>query len=115
MKNLINATNINSTKNFESNVLKHFPKTDKKDIYLDVVGMKRGNGSGRYVNFVSFWIGNEYLTLTSNHNDSMGWDWYTDVEVWQRSYQNWAKSTVLYLLAENKDKITEFFLETEEV
>lgn len=105
---MINCTKIKISKNFEKNVLKHFPKTDK-DIFLDVVGMKRGNGSGAYKNYVGFWINNEYFELSQNHNDSEGWDNYCDWIDSDRVYQNWAKSTVLYLLAENKDKIKEFF------
>jgi len=114
MRNLINTTNITSSKNFEKKVVKFFPNTDNRDIYLDLVGMFRNSGhGGRYLNKVGFYIGNEYLELSYSHNDSAGFDWYTDAEVWQRNYQNWAKSTVLSLLAENKDKITEFFFEEE--
>lgn len=110
MKRVINCTKIESTKNFENKILKHFPE-NIGDIYLDVVGMFRNVGRGNYVNKVALVINGEFLELKQAHNDSEGWDWYTDVEVHQRSYQNWAKSTVLYLLAENKDKITEFLFE----
>lgn len=107
MTRVINCTKIKSSKNFENNILKHFPK-DCGDIFLDVVGMFR-NGSGGYKNEVTFIINREHLVLKSNHNDSVGWDNYTDWEVHNKVYQNWAKSTVLYLLEENKDTIDDLF------
>jgi hypothetical protein len=111
MNRVINCTEIKSSKNFENKILKHFPK-NIGDIYLDVAGMFRNSGNGgRYLNKVTLVINGEFLDLKQAHNDSEGWDWYTDVEVHQRNYQNWAKSTVLYLLAENKNKITEFLFE----
>jgi len=110
MNILINCTKIKSSKNFENNILKHFPK-NTGDIYLDVVGMFRNNGfGGRYLNKVVFVINGEFLTLKQDHSDSVGWDDYTDWEAEGIKYQNWAKSTVLYLLWGNKDKINEFFL-----
>lgn len=108
MNTLINCTKIKSSKNFENNVLKYFPK-NTGDIYLDVVFMFRNNGfGGRYLNKVVFVINGEFLTLEQDHNDSVGWDDYTDWEAEDKKYQNWAKSTVLYLLAENKEAIREF-------
>lgn len=108
---IINCTKIKWSRNFENNILKHFPK-DYGDIFLDVVGMFRNNGFGeRYLNKVVFVINGEFLTLKQDHNDSIGWDDYTDWEAEDRKYQNWAKSTVLFLLAENRDHITEFLFE----
>lgn len=112
MKTLTNCTEIKSSKNFENNVLKYFPKT-KHDIFLDVVGMSRNNGSGRYINQVTFVINGEFLDLKMAHNDSQGWDEYQSWETGDRKYQNWAKSTVLYLLSENSELISEFFFEEE--
>lgn len=113
MKTIINCTEIKSSKNFDKNILKHFPK-DTGDIYLDTVGMFR-NGSlgGAYLNRVEFVIDGRFLTLKMAHNDSMGWDEYQGWESNDRKYQNWAKSTVLYLLAENKELINNFFFEEE--
>ena len=109
MKSLINCTKIKSSKNFEKNVLKFFPETDH-DVYLDVIGMFRNSGfGGRYLNKVVFVINGEFLTLKQSHNDSVGWDDYSDWEENDRKYQNWAKSTVLYLLEENEEIINEFF------
>lgn len=111
MNRVINCTKINWSKNFENNILKHFPK-DIGDIFLDVVGMFRNNGlGGRYLNKVTLIINGEFLDLKSTHNDSEGWDNYQDWESHERKYQNWAKSTVLYLLAENKEAIAEFLSE----
>lgn len=111
MNRLVNCTKIKSSKNFENNILKYFPK-NTADIYLDVVGMFRNSGfGGRYLNKVVFVINGEFLTLKQDHNDSGGWDEYTDWEAEDIKYQNWAKSTALYLLAENRDKITEFLFE----
>jgi hypothetical protein len=107
MNRLINCTKVKSSKNFENNILKHFPK-NTGDIYLDVVGMFRNGLRGSYMNKVTLIVNGEFLDLKSYHNDSQGWDDYTDWEVGDRKYQNWAKSTVLYLLAENKEEITEF-------
>ena len=105
---MINCTKIKSSKNFENKVLKFFKNT-KEDVFLDQVGMFRNSGfGGRYLNRVEFVIGGRFLTLKQDHNDSVGWDDYGDWEVDDRKYQNWAKSTVLYLLAENVDEIKEF-------
>ncbi len=111
MNRVINCTKINWSKNFEKNILKHFPK-DCGDIFLDVVGMFRDRFYGaRYLNKAVFIIDGKCLELIVTHNDSIGWDDYTDWESHERKYQNWAKSTVLYLLSENKEKITEFLTE----
>lgn len=111
MTNLINCTKIKSSKNFEKKVLKFFPQTNV-DIYLDVVGMKRKQ-QGSYTNYVTFIINGEFLDLKHDHNNSVGWDDYSDWEVEDRKYQNWAKFTVFYLLAENKEIINNFFFEEE--
>ena len=109
MKSLVNCTKIKMSKNFEKNVLKFFPETEH-DIYLDVIGMFRNNGfGGRYLNKVDFVINGAFLTLKQDHNDSVGWDNYGDWEENDRKYQNWSKSTVLYLLAEGKEEINAFF------
>jgi len=111
MKTLINCTKIQSSKNFENKVLKLFPK-DSLDIYLDQVSMERNRGlGGAYLNKVVFVINGEFLTLKMAHNDSQGWDEYGDWEEYDRKYQSWAKSTVLSLLAENKETINDFFFE----
>lgn len=113
MTNIINCTQIKSSKNFEKNVLKFFPQTNF-DIFLDVVGIFRNNSfGGRYLNKVDFVINGEFLTLKQDHNDSEGWDNYQDWEVHSKKYQNWAKSTVLSLLAENKETVNDFFFEEE--
>lgn len=111
MKTLINCTEIKSSKNFENKILNHFPK-NTGDIYLDVVGMFR-NGGGSYRNKVTLIINGQFLDLKRDHNDSEGWDNYSDWQSHERNYQNWAKSTVLYLLSENKDVINEFLFEEE--
>ena len=113
MKTVINCTQIKSSKNFENNILKYFSK-HTGDIYLDQVSMERNKGlGGAYLNKVEFVIDGRLLTLKMAHNDSMGWDEYKDWESHDRKYQNWAKSTVLYLLAENKELINDFFFEEE--
>jgi hypothetical protein len=110
---VINCTKIKSNKNFERYIRNHFPK-NIGDIYLDVVGMFRNSGyGGSYLNKVEFVINGRFLSLKQAHNDSTEWDDYQDWEENDRKYQNWAKSTVLYLLAENRDLINEFFFEEE--
>ena len=113
MTNFLNCTQIKSSKNFENNILKYFSK-HIGDIYLDQISMERNKGlGGAYLNKVEFVIDGRLLTLKMAHNDSMGWDEYKDWESHDRKYQNWAKSTVLYLLAENKELINDFFFEEE--
>lgn len=113
MNTIINCTQIKSSKNFEKNVLKFFPK-HTGDMYLDQVSMNRNKGlGGSYLNKVEFVINGRFLSLKQAHNDSEGWDEYKDWESNDRKYQNWAKSTVLYLLAENKELINDFFFEEE--
>lgn len=107
---IINCTKINWSGSFEKNILKHFPK-NTGDIFLDVVGMFRNGSRGSYLNKVTLIINGEFLDLKQAHNDSEGWDNYQDWESHERKYQNWAKSTVLCLLAENKEVITEFLFE----
>ena len=113
MKQIINCTKIKSTKNFESKVLKFFPKTEENDIYLDCVGMRRNRGlGGAYENFLEVFIGRfNSLSFSMTHNDSVGWDDYSDWTEYSKKYQDWAKSTVLFLLAENEDKIVEYYEE----
>lgn len=113
MKALINCTKIKSSENFENKVLKFFPK-NTADIYLDQVSMERNRGfGGAYLIKVVFVINGEFLTLKTSHNDSMGWDEYGDWDEYSRKYQNWAKSTVLNLLEDNKETINDFFFEEE--
>tara|TARA_R110000782_G_scaffold264883_2_gene358293 strand:- start:450 stop:791 length:342 start_codon:yes stop_codon:yes gene_type:complete len=109
MKTVINCTKIKSSKNFENNILKLLPKDMEEDIYIDCIGMRRNRGlGGAYENYLEIFIGRfNRLSFTDSHNDSVGWDEYQDWDVDGKKYQDWAKSTVLYLLEENKDKITE--------
>lgn len=110
MGRVINCTKIKSTKNFENNVLKHFPKDEVNDIFITSVGMKRNYGiGGRYVNYLDIHIGNNLLSFSHPHNDSVGWDDYSDWEVHNKKYQDWAKSTVLALLSDNKETIVEYY------
>ena len=113
MTQIINCTKIQSSKTFENKVLKYFPKSETKDIYIDVVGMRRNrNNGGAYENYLKIFIGRfNSLSFSQTHNDSVGWDNYSDWEAHNKKYQDWAKSTVLYLLAENKDKIAEYYEE----
>jgi hypothetical protein len=115
MRRVINCTKIKSSKNFENKVLKFFPKTDDRDIYLGCVGMRRNRSlGGAYENFLELFIGRfNSLSFSFTHNDSLGWDDYGDWKEYNKKYQDWAKSTVLYLLEENKLKITEFFHDEE--
>lgn len=110
---VINCTKIKSSTNFEKNILKLFPKTDDRDVYIDTIGMRR-KGTGSYEIFLDIFIGRfEKLTFTQHTNSSPLWDWYTSVEDHQREYQNWAKATVLELLEENKEQIYDFYLKEE--
>lgn len=114
MKQIINCTKIKSSKNFENKVLKFFPKQETNDIYIDCVGMKRNrNYGGAYENFLEIFIGRfNRLYFFITHNDSVGWDDYGGWEEHDKKYQDWAKSTVLFLLEENKDKIAEYYEES---
>lgn len=113
MAQIINCTKIKTTTNFEKNILKCFPNI-KNNIFLDQVGMFRNSGlGGRYVNKVEFVIEERFLSLKMDHNDSEGWDNYSDWDSSDRKFQNWAKSTVLALLEENKKLIKDFFFEEE--
>lgn len=110
---VINCTKIKSTKNFEKSILKFFPKTDDRDVYIDTIGMRR-KSRGSYEIFLDVFIGQyQRLSFTQHTNSSPLWDWYTDVEDHQREYQNWAKATVLELLEENKEQIYDFYLKEE--
>ena len=114
MKTVINCTKIKSSKNFENKILKFFPKTEENDIYIDCVGMRRNRSyGGAYENYLEIFIGRtNNLSFSVTHNDSVGWDDYGDWEENDRAYQNWAKSTILFLLEENKDKIAEYYEES---
>lgn len=115
MARVMNLTKIKSSKNFENKVLKFFPKTEERDIYISSVGMERNKGfGGAYINYLDIYIGNNPITFTQSHNDSVGWDEYTDWEVHSKKYQDWAKSTVLALLEDNKEQIEEFYLVEQE-
>lgn len=113
MSQVINCTKIKSSKTFEDKILKFFPKTDDRDVYLYSVGMRR-KGTGSYEIYLDIFIGRfQRMTFTQHTNSSPLWDWYTDVEAHERVYQNWAKATVLDLLEEGQEQITEFFYEEE--
>jgi|TARA_R110000782_G_scaffold21110_4_gene56935 hypothetical protein len=107
MKTVINCTKIKTSKNFEDKVLKFFPKDMEDDIYIDCVGMRRNRGlGGAYENYLEIFIGRfNRLSFTDTHNDSVGWDEYQDWDENSKKYQDWAKSTVLYLLEQNKASI----------
>ena len=112
MKRVINCTKIKSSKNFENKILKFFPKTEDRDIYLDSVGVTRKQqGSYEVFLIISLGTSGAYLEFKEHTNNSCLWDWYQEVEYYNRSYQNWAKNTVLSLLAENKEQIKEFYNE----
>lgn len=94
-----------TTANFKRNVIKSLPEGVNK-IFLLSVGMKR-LGTGSYNFFADVEINDIKITLKIFTNSSPDWDFYKDLEVGTRAYDNWAKQTTLMLLEGSNDRIIE--------
>lgn len=108
----LNALPVAKTLNFEKNVLKLLPEGVSK-VHLDTCGMQRASGYGSYNFFCEIEINGEHITLKSHTNSSPAWDAYQDLEHGTRKFENWIKSTVLWLIEEKREEITELILENE--
>ncbi len=114
MKNSIdflNGLKFKNTTNFQSNVIKTLPGGVTK-IYLSTVGMRR-LGTGSYNSFLDLEINGINSTLTYFTNSSPAWDFWTDLELGTRAFENWAKQTALMILENRKDEILELISEEE--
>ena len=114
MKNSIdflNGLNFKNTQNFQNNVIKNLPE-GVEQIYLSTVGMKRV-GTGSYNFFLDVEINGINITLKYFTNSSPAWDFWTDLELGTRSFENWAKQTTLMILENKKEEIIELISEKE--
>lgn len=107
----LNGLNFKNTKNFQNNVIKTLPEGVEK-IYLSTVGMKR-LGTGSYNFFLDIEINGIDITLKYFTNSSPAWDFWTDLELGTRAFENWAKQTTLMILEEKKGEIIELISEEE--
>ena len=107
----LNGLNFKNTANFQNNVIKTLPEGVEK-VYLSTVGMKR-LGTGSYNFFLDVEINGIDITLKYFTNSSPAWDFWTDLELGTRSFENWAKQTTLMILEEKKDEIIELISEEE--
>lgn len=105
----LNGLQFKNTKNFQNNVIKLLPEGVEK-VYLSTVGMKR-LGTGSYNFFLDIEINGINTTLNSFTNSSPAWDYYTDLELGTRSFENWAKQTTLMILEDKKEEIIELIQE----
>lgn len=108
----LNGLNFKNTANFQKNVVKLLPENIDK-IYLSTVGMQR-LGTGSYNFFLDLEVNGIDTTLTMHTNSSPSWDFWTDLEVGTRAFENWAKQTVLMLLEDCKNDIIELLEEENE-
>lgn len=105
----LNGLQFKNTKNFQNNVIKLLPEGVEK-VYLSTVGMKR-LGTGSYNFFLDIEINGINTSLNSFTNSSPAWDYYTDLELGTRGFENWAKQTTLMILEDKKEEIIELIQE----
>lgn len=109
MKNSIQISsvlNIKITKNFENNIKKTLPEGVNK-IYLNSCGMKKLSGYGSYHYFLDIEINNQKITLTEHTHDSQSFDYWQDLELGTRKFENFIKNVVLSLLELREEEIIE--------
>ena len=102
---LLIALGFQNTANFTNNVAKRLPNRVEQ-AYLSSVGMER-KAAGSYNYFLDIEINGEMNTLRKHTNDSMAWDFYTDLEDGSRALSNFKKQVVLMILEDCKDEIIE--------
>lgn len=107
----LNGLNFKNTANFQNKVIKNLPSGVEK-VYLSTVGMKR-LGTGSYNFFLDIEINGIDVTLKSFTNTSPSWDFWTDLELGTRAFENWAKQTTLMILEDRKEEIIELISQEE--
>ena len=108
----LNGLNFTNTANFQNNAIKLLPEGVEK-VYLSTVGMKRLE-TGSYNFFLDIEVNGIDVTLKSFTNHSPAWDFWTDLELGTRAFENWAKQTTLMLLEDCKNEIIELLNEDNE-
>jgi hypothetical protein len=109
MKTSIDFTSIlpiKETANFKKNVLKALPE-GVRNIYLSSCGMSRANGRGSYNYFLDAEINDISFSLTIFTHGAPEFDYYTDLELGTRAFENWVKNTVISVIENNTDDIAE--------
>ena len=106
---LLIGLGFKNTANFTNNVAKRLPNSVEK-AYLSSVGMER-KGAGAYNYFLDIEVDGEMTTLKKHTNDSMAWDFYTDLENGSRALDNFKKQVTLMLIEECQNEIIELFEE----
>lgn len=107
----LNGLKFKNTTNFQKNVLNLLPE-GVNEIYLSTVGMER-KSSGSYNFFLDLEINKTRITLRQFTSNSCAWDFWTDLELGTRSYENWAKQTTLMILEDCKNEIIELINDEE--
>lgn len=109
----LNGLSFKNTTNFKNNVIKLLPK-GVNEIYLSSVGMEKKQ-SGSCTFFLDLEINKSRITLKKLTSNSCAWNFWTDLELGTRSFENWAKQTALMILEDCKDEIIELITEEENV
>lgn len=111
-KSFISYLRFTITKNFEKNVMKLIPE-GVNEVILWTVGMKKV-GTGSYNYYLCLDVNGVTTILKVFTHSSPAWDFWTDLEVGTRAYDNWSKQTVLMILEDKREEIEEMVkLETE--
>lgn len=102
MKTLGNYLNIKSSKNFERNVLKFFPKDST--VTLDKIDLFTFAGYGQYKNYLYLSVNGEDMKLSIYHTNSIAKDYFcSDAfdNLSERTQDNYIKGCVLCILESN--------------
>jgi len=100
------SLNIKSTKNFEQNIAKFFPKGS--EISINNITLFSFSGYGQYKDYLSLSVNGKDFRIHNHHTNSMQKDWYSSGEfdnLSERTKDNFIKGKVLGIIENNLDYV----------
>jgi hypothetical protein len=102
MKTLGNYLNIKTSRNFERNVLKYFPKGST--VTLNIIDLYAFAGYGQYKNYLYLTVNGEDMKLSLYHTNAGMKDYFCSEafdNLSERTQDNYIKGCVLCILEAN--------------
>ena len=104
MKTINIYLNIKSSKNFERNIAKLFPKAN--EVSINDITLFSFSGYGQYKDYLSLNVDGKDLRVYNHHTNSIQKDWYSSDEfdnLSKRTKDNFIKGKVLGILENNQN------------